>query len=429
MTNPDRPAVLGIDFGTTNSVAALALDGVASLISLEGPDDADPVFRSALCFWEEDRGIAVEAGPCAVAEYLAYPEGSRFIQSFKTVAASPHFLHASIFDRRYRWEDLGALFLKKMLQRSGGALDGRNRRVVVGRPVVFAGHHPDEALAQERYNAVFGSLGVHIAYVYEPLGAAFSFASELRSAATVLVADFGGGTSDFSIVRIEEPGRAKRCTPLSHSGVGIAGDRFDHRILDHLVLPLLGKGGQYRSFDKILEIPPGWFADFADWSRLAFMRNRKTLAELAVLQRSAIDPAPVGRMISIIERELGYALYDAVGKVKRALSAAETARFTFSGGGLSIEAEVTREEFEQWIAPDIARIDEAVDLALSRAGLGSTEIDRVFLTGGSSLVPRVRRLFTERFGSDRIASGNELTSIAHGLALIGSEPDLAAWAI
>ena len=159
------------------------------------------------------------------------------------------------------------------------------------------------------------------------------------------------------------------------------------------------------------------------------MRNRKTLTDLAKLQRSAIDPAPIGKMISIIEQELGYALYDAVGKVKRALSSAETAQFTFSGGGLSIEAEVSRANFERWIAPDLQLIEEAVDLALSRAGMVPAEIDRVFLTGGSSLVPCVRRLFSERFGHDRIASGNELTSIAHGLALIGSEPDLSAWAI
>lgn len=195
------------------------------------------------------------------------------------------------------------------------------------------------------------------------------------------------------------------------------------------MLPLLGKGGQYRSFDKVLEISAGWFAEFSDWSRLAFMRNRKTLAELAKLQRSAVDPAPIEKMISVIQQELGYALYDAVGKVKRALSSAETAQFSFSGGGLSIEAEVTRAQFERWIAPDLARIEEAVDLALSRAGISHAEIDRVFLTGGSSLVPRVRHLFSERFGHGRIASGNELTSIAHGLALIGSEPDLSAWAI
>jgi hypothetical chaperone protein len=114
--------------------------------------------------------------------------------------------------------------------------------------------------------------------------------------------------------------------------------------------------------------------------------------------------------------------------VKRALSGAEAARFRFDGGGLAIEAEVTREQFESWIAPDLERMELAVDEALSSAGLAADAIDRVFMTGGSSLIPRIRRAFEERFGPERIASGNELTSIAHGLALIGEQEDLAAWA-
>jgi hypothetical chaperone protein len=428
MSAPASPLVLGLDFGTTNSVAAVARGGRSQLVPFDGPSGADPVFRSALCFWEEATRVAAEAGPWSIAEYLEYPEGSRFIQSFKTVAASASFEHAMIFGKRYRFEDLGRIYLEKMAKRSDGALDGRAARVVVGRPVGYAGHRPDEALARQRYDLVFSRLGAEVHYVYEPLGAAFSFASGTSEAATVLVADFGGGTSDFSVVRIAAAGAAKRCVPLGYAGVGIAGDRFDFRILDNLVMPLLGKGGFYRSFDKVLEIPGGHFADFADWSRLAFMRNRKTLGELDKLRRAALNPEPIEKMIAVVEQELGYRLYEAVGQAKRDLSAAETARFRFSGAGLEIEADVTREAFERWIAPDIARIEAAVSQALSRAGVGTGEVDRVFLTGGTSLIPRIRRVFAERFGAERIASGNELTSIAHGLALIGEEEDLRAWA-
>ena len=424
------PFTLGLDFGTTNSIAAIARDGMSDLLSLDGPDGPDAAFRSALCFWEDDTvtgGIAAEAGPWAIAEYLEYPQGSRFLQSFKSVAANPTFEHATVFDRRYRFEDLGQTFLAKMAARSNGML-GRATRIVVGRPVEYAGHRPDAALARQRYDLMFGKLGAEVHYVYEPLGAAFSYASRISDPATILVADFGGGTSDFSVVRIEAPGAARRCVPLGHAGIGIAGDRFDARIVEQLVMPLLGEGGSYRSFDKILEIPRGYFADFADWSRLALMRNRRTIAELEKLRKSALDPDAIGRMIAVIEEELGFRLHEAVGQVKRDLSGAEQARFHFQGGGLSIEADVTRAQFEAWIAPDIARIETAVDRVLEMAASSASTIDRVFLTGGSSLTPRVRRMFTERFGDDRIASGGELTSIAHGLALIGEQDDLAAWA-
>ena len=424
------PFTLGLDFGTTNSVAAVARDGVSELVQLDTPAGPEAAFRSALCFWEDEAvrgGIASAAGPWAIAEYLEFPQGSRFLQSFKSVAANTGFEHATVFDRRYKFEQLGQKFLEKMAARSSGALAGA-ASIVVGRPVIYAGHAPDEALARARYDAMFAGLGAPLHYVYEPMGAAFSYAARITEPATVLVADFGGGTSDFSVVRIAAPGAARRCLPLGHSGVGIAGDRFDARIVEELVLPLLGKGSAYRSFDKLLEIPGGYFADFADWSRLALMRNRKTLADLEKLRRAAVDPAAIGRMIAIIEEELGFRLHEAVGQVKRDLSVAQMAQFRFSGAGLRIEAEVSRSAFEAWIAPEIARIEAAVDRALAMAETAPAAIDRVFLTGGSSLIPRIQRIFTDCFGAGRIATGGELTSIAHGLALIGQQDDVTAWA-
>ena len=426
---PVARRTIGLDFGTTNTVAAHATGGAAEMIAFDGPHGPSSVFRSALCFWEDDDvrgGIASEAGPWAIAEYLAYPQGSRFLQSFKSVAASKAFEHATIFEKRYRFEDLGRLFLDKLRTHGGGQLDGP-ARVIVGRPVAYAGGQPDATLARQRYDAMFSALGAEVHYVYEPMGAAFSYAARLDAPATVLVADFGGGTSDFSVVRIDVAAGGRRCTPLGHAGIGIAGDRFDYRILDRLVLPRLGKGGRYRSFDKTLEIPAGWFNDFADWSRLALMRNRRTLAELDRLRRSALDPDAIGRMIAVIEHELGFPLYDAVGRLKRALSRDDVATFRFAAEGLTIETAVERTAFETWIAEDVARIEATVDRALDAAGTAANMIDTVFLTGGSSLIPRIRRIFVERFGEARIAAGDELTSIAHGLALIGQEDDIAAW--
>ncbi len=426
------PAV-GIDFGTTNSVVArTAGDGEVRLAEFAAPGQTGAVFRSALCFWQDDTvrgGLAHEAGPWAIAEFLGFPQGSRFIQSFKSVAASTTFEHAQIFTKRLRFEDLGRTFLEHLAEHAGDALKDLPQRIVVGRPVRYVGARPDPALAATRYGAMFAGFGREIHYVYEPLGAAYSFASRLTDPATLLVADFGGGTSDFSIVRVAAPDAARRCVPLASAGVGIAGDRFDYRIMDQLVLPLLGKGGTYRSFDKVLEIPAGHFADFSDWSRLALMRNKRTLDQLAKLRHAATDPAAIDRMIAVVEQELGYGLYEAVGAVKRALSSQTHAAFSFEGEGLSVTAEVCRADFERWIAPDLAELDLGVDRVLARAGLAAEAIDHVFLTGGSSLIPAVRQLFERRFGASRIASGDELTSIAHGLALIGSAPDLSEWTV
>ncbi|WP_448664898.1 Hsp70 family protein [Sphingomonas sp. CJ20] len=423
---------LGLDFGTTNSVVALAGAGAApEMVEFAAPGATSAVFRSALCFWEDDDvrgGVNVEAGPWAIAEYLEFPQGSRFIQSFKSVAASASFEHASIFQKRLRFEELGQMFLDKLVAHAGGALKSRPQRIVVGRPVEFAGSRPDETVARERYDAMFAGFGAEVHYVYEPIGAAFSYARRLSEPATLLVADFGGGTSDFSVVRVGAPGEARRCTALGHAGIGIAGDRFDYRIIDKLVLPMLGQGTTYRSFDKLLEIPRGYFSDFGDWSRLALMRNRRTMEALHKLQRNATEPEAIGRMIAIIENELGFPLYDAVGKLKRALSTQDRAEFVFSGGGVDIASEVSRADFESWIAPDLARIEATIDQALAAAGVAGDAIDRVFLTGGTSLIPAVRALFDARFGEDRIGTGGELTSIAHGLALVAQEGDIAAWA-
>ena len=152
-------SALGLDFGTTNSVVALA-DGQGGTELVAFGDAGDAVFRSALCFWEEERGwngIAHEAGPWAIEEYLQSPLDSRFIQSFKSVAASPLFERAMIFNKPFRFEDLGRLFLQRLIAHAGGALDARPQRIIVGRPVEYAGARPDPELARRRYDAMLAA--------------------------------------------------------------------------------------------------------------------------------------------------------------------------------------------------------------------------------------------------------------------------------
>jgi hypothetical chaperone protein len=428
----DTPASIGVDFGTTNTVVAVGGgSGGAQLVAFDTPTGPDPTFRSTLSFHQDPSeltGRAVNAGPWAIEAYLDDPRDTRFIQSFKSYAASPLFSETRILGRRYSFEDLLSTFLLRLRDTGGAALTAQGGRVIVGRPVRFVGAAPDPALALRRYQTAFARLGFgDILYVHEPVAAAFYFARRLEEDATVLVADFGGGTSDFSIIRFERRDGALASRPLGQSGVGVAGDAFDYRIIDNLVSPALGKGSSYRDFDNILSVPSRYYASFARWDQLALMQGSRDLRDIRGLVRKSLEPEKLERLIELIEGNHGYPLYQAVSRLKETLSTETTARFRFRAGDIAIEQTVERSAFTGWIAQELAAIEGAVDEALADADLKPDQIDRVFLTGGSSFVPAVRALFTARFGEAKIASGSELESIASGLALIGCEPDLERW--
>lgn len=431
-----RTAAIGIDFGTTNTVVALAgPDGEARLVSFAHDHDAVVAFRSALSFHaaiDDPKARVVEAGPWAIDAYVEEPLETRFIQSFKTYAASPLFTETHVLGRRFRFEDLLSAFLLRMKDHGGGDLAELPRRLIVGRPVNFAGMRPDPELALSRYEIAFRRLGFDdIRYAYEPVAAAFFFARKLTADATVMVADFGGGTSDFSIVRFQREGGGRgevRSQALANSGAPVAGDAFDYRIIDHLVSPELGKGTSYRAFDNVLPIPARYYAAFARWEQLALLRASRDMRDIRGLVRTALEPRKIARLVEILDHNHGYRLYQAVSRLKEALSVEEGAVFRFEAGDVLIEKPVRRPEFDAWIAPELAAIAAAADEALAKAGLQPGDIDKVFLTGGSSFVPAVRRLFADRFGEAKLESGGELVSIATGLALIGAEQDTAQWA-
>ncbi|MFZ5668397.1 MAG: Hsp70 family protein [Pseudomonadota bacterium] len=427
-------AAIGVDFGTTNTVLALGGDGGgeggrADLVHYRHDNRDLAAFRSALSFHpppDGGEGRVVEAGPWAIDAYVEEPLETRFIQSFKSYAASPLFTDTEILRRRFTFEDLLSAFLLKV--REHGGLTDLPGRAIVGRPVAFAGLNPDPALALTRYQAAFGRLGfTDIRYVHEPVAAAFFFARRLEGDATVLVADFGGGTSDFSLVRFTQRDGRVRSRALANAGVGVAGDAFDYRIIDHLVSPKLGKGSLYRAFDNVLPIPNRYYTAFARWEQLALLRASRDMRDIRRLVREAVEPEKIARLVELLDDNHGYRLYQSVSRLKEALSGAEEAVFSFEGGSVEIEGRVKRESFERWIAPELAAIEGAVDEALKRANLTEAGVDRVFLTGGSSFVPAVRAIFERRFGAAKLESGAELVSIATGLALMGAEEDLDAW--
>jgi hypothetical chaperone protein len=391
-------------------------------------------FRSALCFWDEgDENhpkVMSEAGPWAIQRFIELSADCRFIQSLKSFAASRLFEQTYVFGRAYRFEDLFSTFFKTMRHHAHPQLEHLPRDVLVGRPVEYAGSRPDPALAMQRYEAALAPFGFErIRQVYEPVAAAFFYAQTLEDSATVLVADFGGGTTDFSIIHFERDAGSLNAQALGHAGVGIAGDRFDYRIIDNVVLPQLGKGTSYRSMGRSLEMPRSCFASFASWHELSVMKTSRDFRDFRDVSRFSEAPELVGRLIRLVESEQGYTLYRAVSDVKEALSRDEAAPFDFQGPGFEIRETVTRAQFEQWIAPELEEIEATLERALAGAGISIGDVDRVFLTGGSSFVPAVRRIFEGRFGAERVESGNEFVSIANGLATIGLREDVDSWVV
>ena len=237
----------------------------------------------------------------------------------------------------------------------------------------------------------------------------------------MLVADFGGGTSDFSVIRFTRAGGRLEAEPLAHAGVGIAGDTFDYRLIDHLVAPQLGKGSHYRSFDKSLPFPAYVHAAFSRWHQLSWLKAPQTMRDLKQLAAASEAPDAIEKLIAFLDYDLGFELYQAISRVKTQLSGAEAAELDFDSHGIQLRGRIARTEFERLIADDLGRITGAMEQALVGAGCVPGDIDAVFLTGGTSYVPAVRRLFSERFRPERIHVGEAFQSVASGLALLAAD--------
>jgi len=421
---------IGIDFGTTNTVLAIPDAGMARVLDFAHDNGKLDALRTTLSFRRNPlRGARplAEAGPWAIQDFVDAPEDTRFLQSFKSFAASASFTDTAVFTSRYRFEDLMAAYLGKVKEHGG--LERFPRRLAIGRPVTFAGQSPDDALAQRRYALALSQLGFEqVTYVLEPVAAAHFYAQRLTREAVILVADLGGGTSDFSVLRFRSGSGGASAEALAHSGIGIAGDTFDYRIIDNVVSPRLGKNATYASWGKTLPVPKHYFANFSRWNELCLMQRPEVLRELRELARSSSAKDQLMSLIDLIEGGVSYELYRAVSRAKAALTDHEQVPFRFEMSGVSIETRINRADFESWIAPDLERIGATADAALAKAGLVPRDIDRVFLTGGTSFVPAVKGLFERRFSADRIDTGEQLLSIAKGLALIAGSADMEKWA-
>lgn len=429
----DMDAV-GFDFGTTNSSVALVEgDAEVRLASFPAMGALTQSFRSVLYFEQAKTGHGpkrthVLAGPAAIEHYLQADEKGRLIQSLKSHLASRSLTGTEVFGRRYKLEDLVARMLSELRKHAAHEFERPVRYAMVGRPVRFVGAETaeDDEFAVARLREAFAHAGFErVDFEMEPVAAACAYESTLDHDELILIGDFGGGTSDFSLLRVgpevRRRGRAAKDL-LGNSGVGLAGDAFDARIVRKLVSPALGSNSEARSLNKILPAVPAWiYANLERWHYLSFLRTNNVREILKSARARALEPEKIQALITLIEEDLGYHLHQAVQEVKFELSRSERAEFRFRDGSMDLRIPVTRAEFESWIENDLQAIEGSIDGLLRTAGVDPRAVDRVFLTGGSSFVPAVRRIFETRFGKERIRGGNEFTSVAHGLALRAAE--------
>jgi hypothetical chaperone protein len=431
--NSNLPPAIGIDFGTTNSSVALAgANGLIDLVRFPRRGGETESFRSVL-YMERVRQaghlrIGSWTGPTAIEHYLDADKKGRLIQSLKSYLSSSNLTGTEILGRPFSFEDLISRILTDLRLSAERQFGKEIRYAMVGRPVKFVGAETeaDDAFAVARLRRAFELAGYErIEFAMEPVAAAYAYEATLDHDELILIGDFGGGTSDFSLLRVGPGIRRRGRQPsdlLGNSGLGLAGDAFDARIVRKLVSPALGAGTLLHPASKMLPAVPAWiYANLERWHYLSFLRTRNVTEILKSARARAMEPDKIEALITLIDEDLGFQLHQAVQRLKFELSSAEEAEFRFVDGSLELRQIVPRETFEGWIADDLAAIEGCVDSLFKTAGVCYADVDRVFLTGGTSFVPSVRAIFERRFGADCVRSGNEFTSVARGLALRAQE--------
>ena len=420
-------ATIGIDFGTTNSSIACAdRSGEVQLATFSYLGGLTDAYRSLLYLQRAKEGgvntLKSWTGPEAIEQYLSADVKGRLIQSLKSFLSSRNLHSTEVFGRRHTLEELIARILRDLREMAENQFGINVRSAVVGRPVHFVGaeNQEDDIYAEGRLRSAFGAAGYEsVDFEMEPIAAAHYYEFTLDHDEIILIGDFGGGTSDFSLIHLGPTARRDRASGsiVGNAGVGIAGDAFDAKIIRHLVSPALGAGSQLRSLGKILTVPNWVYIKLERWHHLSLLRGRDVLEMLRGVHSQSLEPEKIGALIHFIKEDLGFHLHRAVQKVKSDLSNAPLATFQFSDGFVDLAAAVERTTFEEWISEELGQIAGCVDSLLTSSGVLPKDVDRVFLTGGSSFVPAVRRIFETRFGKERIRGGNEFTSVARGLAL------------
>ena len=404
----------GVDFGTSNSTVACSRAGHSQLLALE---DGKATLPSVVFFNAEEESTAF--GRAAIAEYLDGYEG-RLMRSLKSLLGTNLMNgQTEVNGRALRFIDLLSSFIGTLKQRAEAQAGQRFTQAVFGRPVFFVDDDPvADKLAEDTLADVARRAGFHdVAFQFEPIAAAFDYESRIQREELVLIVDIGGGTSDFSLVRLSPQRRHlldRRDDILANGGVHIGGTDFDKQLSLHSVMPLLG----YRSrLKNNAEVPSGYYFNLATWHTINFVYTRKTLADLQGVYGDALERDKLDRLFSVIDKRAGHWLAIQVEAAKSALSDAPQHRLLLDEISSGLSHELTRGQFDEAIDRQIDSVTQTITRLLQDAGVSTAQVDTVFFTGGASAVPLLRERVSALLPLAEKVEGDRYGSIGSGLAL------------
>ena len=417
-----------IDFGTSNSAIAVPVGGAMRLVDLETGFRTMPtaVFYPAQAGRDENTALPrCEFGRAAIAAYVDGIDG-RLMRSMKSILGSTLVEQTTDIGggRSVRYLDVVATYLGHLKRRAEAMASTPIARAVLGRPVFFVDDDPArDAQAQAALQSAAARAGFRdIEFQYEPIAAAFDYEQGVRGEETVLVADIGGGTSDFSVVRVG-PGRATRDDRkddiLANHGVHIAGTDFDRRIELATILPLFGFGalGPAAGGEPPREVPSAVYFDLATWHLINTVYNPQRVAELRGMRSFYADPAHHRRLMTILTERLGHDLVARAESAKIAVAAGGSTTIALDHVEPGLAVPLGEATALRALDADLDRIVAAARTTVAQAGLGTADIDALYFTGGSTGLDSLGHRLCQAFPDARAVHGDRFASVATGLAL------------
>nr|WP_314583581.1 Hsp70 family protein [uncultured Pseudomonas sp.] len=414
MSTPSPARAVGIDFGTSNSTVGWLRPGAETLIALE---DDKITLPSVVFFNMEERRPVY--GRLALHEYLEGYEG-RLMRSLKSLLGSKLIKHdTSVLGTAMPFKDLLGLFIGELKKRAEAAAGQSFEQVVLGRPVHFV---DDDAAADQEAEDTLAEVARKIgfkdvSFQFEPIAAAFDYESTLEREELVLIVDIGGGTSDFSLVRLSPQRRMvddRQSDILATGGVHIGGTDFDKQLSLQGVMPLFGYGSRMKSGAYM---PTSTHMNLATWHTINSVYSQKSQLALGSMRYDIEDTLGIDRLFRLIEQRAGHWLAMEVEETKIQLTHAENRLVPMDRIESGLSVDLTRELFESSIDSLLERVRASVTHLLSDAGVGVTDVDTVFFTGGSSGIPALRNSVAAMLPKARHVEGNIFGSIGSGLAI------------